>query len=371
MVYSRIPPSRPKEQPDVTDIVASLPVAMLLVDPANIIADANSRAEALFNMARSALVGSDIRLSIRMDPDDARFDLWRSDQPIAAYDLMLHLGRREALRADVMIAPIADHEGWRVVTVHSQSLAQSIGGHRRIAGALSATGAAAMLAHEIKNPLSGIRGAAQLLDTGDDGGEGQGNHTLTSLICTEVDRIAALIDRMQDFTTERKLECRPENIYPVLDRAIRVAQAGFARGIRIVRRYDPSLPLPRCNVDALTQVMLNLLKNAAEALSDTPAPVVRIETAFRHGVTVMLGEGRGSSVLPIEIVVIDNGPGVPPALQEHLFSPFISTKPEGQGLGLALVDKLVRDMDGFVQYSRNETAGESIFRILLPMGEAA
>jgi two-component system nitrogen regulation sensor histidine kinase GlnL len=182
-----------------------------------------------------------------------------------------------------------------------------------------------------------------------------------------VDRIAALIDRMQDFTTERELLCQAENIYPLIDRAARLATTGFAREITLDKRYDPSLPPALCNADALLQVMINLLKNAAEALQDTGSPVIRIETAFRHGVSVTRGGGKGNAMLPIEIQVIDNGPGVPEQIQEHLFNPFITAKRDGQGLGLALVDKLVRDMSGLVQYSRND-AGETVFRVLLPMG---
>lgn len=369
---SILPPPPLSSGPTLPELLASLPVAVLVIDPDNIVRDANARAESLLNMARATIIGGTVKDVIRLDPAkariEARIDLWHSDQPIAAYDLPVQVGQRGAIRADLMIAPVVDHDGWRLVTLHTQSLAQSIGDHRRSAGgARSAMGAAAMLAHEVKNPLSGIRGAAQLLD----GNTDEGGRALTRLICNEVDRIAALIDRMQDFTTERRLECGPENIYPVLDRAIEVARAGFARHVRLVRRYDPSLPMARCNSDALAQVMINLLKNAAEALVDTQAPCIRIETAFRHGVSVVLGEGQGSAILPIEILVIDNGPGVPAAIRDHLFNPFITSKRDGQGLGLALVDKLMRDMNGFVQYTRDEEAGESVFRVLLPMGGKA
>ncbi len=361
--FSKLPPPAARG-PDPAEIIAVMPVAMLVIGPDNSVADANARAEALLNMARSAIVGSDIARIIRVDQVNSRFDLWNTDKPIAAYDISLHAGRNAAVKADVMISPLAaDHEGWRIVTLHTQSLAQKIGGRRASGGARSAMGAAAILAHEIKNPLSGIRGAAQLLDTGST----EGANPLTSLICNEVDRIAALIDRMQDFTTERELECVAANIYPLLDRAIQIASAGFASDVKIVRKYDPSLPFAKCNADALVQIVINLLKNASEALDGRKEPVLRIETAFRHGVSVMLGEGKGSAILPIEIMVIDNGPGVPPHIQDHLFNPFISGKRDGQGLGLALVDKLVRDMNGFVQYARDDEAKESIFRILLPM----
>lgn len=342
--------------------MTALPVATLVVRPDNSIADANVRAETLLNMARSAIVGSDVARTIRMAEMGARFDIWHSNKPIAAYDVKVHAGRTAEMEVDLMIAPIVDHEGWRIVSIHAQSQAK-IGRRGTAGGARSAIGAAAILAHEIKNPLSGIRGAAQLLE-----GNDERDSALTQLICNEVDRIAALIDRMQDFTTDRTLECRPGNIYPLIDRACGIAAAGFARNVRILKRYDPSLPFAIINDDALVQVMINLLKNATEALEHREKPRIRVETAFRHGVSVVIGDGKGSAVLPIEILVVDNGPGVPEHILDHLFNPFITGKRDGQGLGLALVDKLVRDMSGFVQYSRDHEAGESTFRILLPMG---
>ncbi len=358
------PPRTVAAQPGLSEILTAYPVATLIVDPNNHIVNANVRAETLLNMARSAIIGSDIARTVRIADVGGRFDIWTTDTPLAVYDVQVHAGRTAAMDVDLMIAPIPDHEGWRVVSIHSKSEAQKLAHRRTAGGTRSAMGAAAILAHEIKNPLSGIRGAAQLLETGGD----DGNSALTRLICNEVDRIAALIDRMQDFTTERVLECRAENIYPLIERASEVAAAGFARHVRITKGYDPSLPFAQVNGDALVQVMINLLKNAAEALEATEKPRIRIVTAFRHGMSVMMGEGTGSAALPIEILVIDNGPGVPDHIREHLFNPFITGKRDGQGLGLALVDKLVRDMNGFVQYSRDVEANESLFRILLPMG---
>lgn len=367
MVMDPIPPLHaPQDGPSVAELMTALPVATLVVGPDNHIADANVRAETLLNMARSAIVGSDITRTIRMAEAGARFDIWHSNKPIAAYDIKIHAGRIPEMEVDLMIAPIVDHDGWRVVSIHTQSHARKIGHRGSTGGARSAIGAAAILAHEIKNPLSGIRGAAQLIESGNGGRD----IALTQLICNEVDRIAALIDRMQDFTTDRTLECRSGNIYPLIDRAASIAAAGFAHNIHIIKRYDPSLPFAVINDDALVQVMINLLKNAAEALENSEDPCIRVETAFRHGVSVVIDDGKGSAVLPIEILVVDNGPGVPEHILAHLFNPFITDKRDGQGLGLALVDKLVRDMNGFVQYSRNQEAGESTFRILLPMGMA-
>lgn len=355
------PPHR-LEGPGLADIFLALPVAALIIAPDNRIVNANVRAESLLNMARSAIVGSDVASTIRIADIAGRPDVWNTDKPLSAYDIQVHAGRQAAMEVDLMISPIADHDGWRVVAIHPHSLAQKIAHRRATGGTRSAMGAAAILAHEIKNPLSGIRGAAQLLERNAD----EGTTALTRLICNEVDRVAALIDRMQDFTSEQPLECRPENIYPLLDRAVELAAAGFAKNVKLVRRYDPSLPFAVVNGDALVQIMLNLLKNAAEALETVRKGEVQVMTAYRHGVSVMI-EGKGNATLPIEIQITDNGPGVPDHIREHLFNPFISSKRDGQGLGLALVDKLVRDMNGLVQYSRDEEKQRSIFRILLPM----
>jgi two-component system nitrogen regulation sensor histidine kinase GlnL len=350
--------------PAAAELVSAHPVATLLIDPEGRIVTANARAESLLNMARSALVGSVIGRVLRID--DPRMDaaIWMTDKPLSAYDIRVHAGRNEAVEMDILIHPLLDDERWRIVALHVHGQSQTLGMRRASLGARSATGAAAMLAHEIKNPLSGIRGAAQLLE----GDASEATRPLTKLIVDEVDRIAALIDRMQSFTSNQPLECRPENIYPLLDRAVEIAAAGFARNCPITRTYDPSLPFAQVNGDALVQVMLNLVKNAVEAVEGREGGTVQVATAYRHGLSVLSTRGKGTAPLQIELQVIDNGPGVPENIRDVLFNPFISAKRSGQGLGLALVDKLVRDMNGLVQYERDQHAGRSIFRVLLPMG---
>lgn len=348
------------------DPFAAHPVATLVIDPDGRIAAANSKAEALLNMARSALIGSAVEQVLRLEGPDIDPVLWATDKPLSAYDLRVHAGRTAAMDMDVIITPLVEGEGWKVIALHVHGQAQSIGLRSRAVGSRSATGAAAILAHEIKNPLSGIRGAAQLLE----GEVSEATRPLTRLICGEVDRIAALIDRMQHFTSEQPLPCQPANIYPLLDRAVELAAAGFARNIPIRRDYDPSLPLGMVNPDAFLQIIINLVKNAAEALDGRADGRIRVATAYRHGVSLVRLQGRRAAPLPIEVLVIDNGPGVPDGIRDGLFSPFISSKRSGQGLGLALVDKLMRDMNGLVQYERDEAHGRSVFRLLLPMGVA-
>lgn len=339
--------------PAPAELLAQLPVAVLLVDPDGLVAQANAECEQLLNVSERQLAGQAV--AVLLPPlAGAR----REERTFAAFDAEIetHRGR---LRVDLIDAAVVDHPGWRTVTLHHAAASRRLGvTSERSAAARSAVGAAAMLAHEIKNPLSGIRGAAQLIADGAEAGE------LTALIMSEVDRVAALIDRMEDFTDTRTLELKALNIYPLLGHARDVAQAGFARGIAFEERFDPSLPAVLANRDALLQVLINLLKNAAAALGERGERRIILATAYCHGMSARVAKGKVP--LPIEICVIDTGPGAPEDIAEHLFDPFVSSRPEGKGLGLALVDKLVRDMGGIIQYSREGQPHQTVFRILLP-----
>ncbi|MAW98733.1 MAG: two-component sensor histidine kinase [Sphingomonas sp.] len=330
------------------DLFASLPVAALLIDPDECVARANAAAEHLLNQSERAMKGQ--RLDRLIEPPSGYADR-RPGLGFAAFDADIRIRRGADIRADFVEGFVADRPEWRIVTLHHAPAGRRMGyGIDRSAGARAAIGAAAMLAHEIKNPLSGIRGAAQLLAAGVDQPE-----ELTSLITAEVDRVAALIDRMEDFTDTRPLELRAQSIYPLLAHARSLAEAGFASDIEIVEDYDPSLPPALLDRDAFLQVVLNLIKNAAEALDGVSDPRITISTAFRHGMSVSVGPGHPRRPLPIEITISDNGPGAPADIAEHLFEPFVSGKPEGKGLGLPLVDKLIRDMGGIVHYQREPT----------------
>ena len=339
-------------RPGFAELFAALPVAVLVVDPDDRIAHANSLAEELLNLSERVMTGQPLRAIL---PPPANSDR-RDGQGVAVYDTEIATSRGK-VRVDFVEAMIADHPGWRTISLHSAAGSRGLGhAADRAGGARAAVGAAAMLAHEIKNPLSGIRGAAQLIGAGE----------LTNLIVTEVDRIAALIDRMQDFSDTRPLPLTAENIYPLLDHARSVALAGFARGIVIEERFDPSLPPATVNRDALLQIVINLLKNAREAVRSAAKPRIVLATAYRHGMSVGGGAGRPRVPLPIEICVIDSGPGAPREIVDHLFDPFVSGRHEGQGLGLALVDKLTRDMGGIVQYAREGSPEMTVLRLLLP-----
>ena len=325
------------------DLFAALPIAALLIDPVGCVQRVNAAGEQLLNGSERGLRGQPIAALLPGLPDRA--------EDFAAFDVIVRTSRPPALRVDVAEASVPDHPGWRLVTLN----AAGPGRRERTPGSRSAVGAAAMLAHEIRNPLSGIRGAAQLLGTGE----------LTGLIIDEVDRIVGLIDRMDEFTDTRPLQMGAENIYPILAHVTQIARAGFAGDVAIEEEYDPSLPPAVANRDALIQVLINLIKNAAEALVGRPDGRIVLATGYRHGVT-SVAPGRPARRLPIEIAVQDNGPGAPADIADHLFDPFVSGRPEGRGLGLALVDKLVRDMGGIVRHTREGNPGITSFRVLLP-----
>jgi two-component system, NtrC family, nitrogen regulation sensor histidine kinase GlnL len=267
---------------------------------------------------------------------------------------------------DLQTAPLGENPQYVILLLLRRSLAQKLGQQLSHQGAArSVSGMAAMLAHEIKNPLSGIRGAAQLLESG----VSDADRALTRLICDETDRIHKLVDQMEVFSDERPLERQPLNIHVVLDRVKKLTLALTGGGVTIREEYDPSLPFVLGNSDQLVQVFLNLAKNAAEALqqggrNNEPAELL-FTTAFRPGIKLQVAGSTERVSLPLEICVTDNGPGISEDLLPHIFEPFVTSKPQGRGLGLALVAKVVRDHGGTIecQVGRRGTT----FRALLPM----
>ncbi|GES51679.1 MULTISPECIES: two-component system sensor histidine kinase NtrB [Rhizobium] len=337
---------------------------VVMVDEAGLIAFANWEAEAFFGASASHLSRYKISSFIPFgSPLLALIDQVRERRaPVNEYRVDLsspRLGQDKLV--DLYVAPVSSDPGSVVVVFQERSMADKIDRqltHR--AAARSVTGLASMLAHEIKNPLSGIRGAAQLLEQSveDD------DRALTRLICDETDRIVSLVDRMEVFSDERPVDRVPVNIHSVLDHVKAVAKAGFARNIKISENYDPSLPAVFANRDQLVQVFLNLVKNAAEAVGDRQDGEIMLTTAYRPGIRLSVAGTREKISLPLEFCVIDNGPGVPADLVPHLFDPFITTKTNGTGLGLALVAKIIGDHGGIVECdSQNH---RTTFRVLMP-----
>ncbi|MDO6413106.1 ATP-binding protein [Sphingomonas sp. BIUV-7] len=358
-VFGRPPVDRRKPAPS-DELLAALPTPLFAIDADGVIHELNNAAESLLNLSRAAIVGMTI-----FEVMGHTLNSLPNETMVTAYDQEIVLPGGRAQQADLLVSPWPERAGWRVITLHLHPAAGPIARRSaREGGSRTAAGAAAMLAHEIKNPLSGIRGAAQLLETGAD----DDARPLTRLIREEVDRVAALIDRMENFTDTRPLDCGPQNIHAILEHARAVAVQGMPTTIHVREIYDPSLPAVLGHRDSLVQILINLIKNAAEALGPLGGTIT-LTTAYRHGIRMLTDHGYGRRELPIEVCVVDDGPGPPADIAEHLFDPFVTSKPTGRGLGLALVQKLIVDQGGMVEYAREGRPERTVFRLLLPRAE--
>ncbi len=351
-------------------IFSSLSQPVLICDSENRLMHANYAAEDFFSMSISNL------LKLTLD-DFIPFGspilsmaekIVKNNAPISEYrirlssDLREISGNSEARIVDVFATPLLGSEDRIILLFQERTTADKIDRQLISRNAVrSVSGLAAMLAHEIKNPLSGIKGAAQLLEKSvlDD------DVPLARLIKDETDRIVNLLEKVDIFGDERPLLSEAINIHVVLDRVKLLAKSGDAANIEFIEQYDPSLPPVLGNKDQLIQVLLNLVKNSTEALSDTNFPTIKLSTAFRPGIHMSIAGVKSKISLPLEIIIEDNGAGVSQDILANMFDPFVSTKPNGTGLGLALVAKIIGDHGGIIDVESQK--GKTRFRILLPI----
>lgn len=343
-------------------MLSNLPSAVFALDEDLHFVAANPAAEHLFRASWTMLQGRSIEgfLGPHAKLVDLARQVQKSGSSISDYAVELALARGETMSVDSHLTPIIEAPGQVLAILHPCSMArrldQQLGsrGSSRSVAALAAT-----LAHEVKNPLSGIRGAAQLLEPyiEDD------DKVLVKLICDEADRICNLVDRMEEFAEPGTIAREPVNIHQVLEHVRRIAENGFARSHRIVELYDPSLPDVEGDRDRLIQAFLNLIKNAAEA-APADSGQITIATQYQHGLRMSVPNSSERLELPITVEIRDNGAGVREDMVDHLFEPFVSSKPKGTGLGLSLVSKIMGDHGGLVTYVPGEPG--AIFRVRLP-----
>jgi two-component system nitrogen regulation sensor histidine kinase GlnL len=349
-------------------ILDSVPNPMFVVDGENAVVYANSAAENFFQTSSKSLARKGVAAIIPATSPVLSLleDVRKSGATINEHEVVIGTPRSGGERvSDLQIAPVSEHRGFILLQVLQRSMAQKIDRqltHR--SAARTVTGMAEMLAHEIKNPLSGIRGAAQLLESNLEAEDVE----LTELIVSETDRIRDLVNQMEEFSDERPIKRSAVNIHAVLSHVCKIARNGFARDIAISEIYDPSLPPVLGDRDQLVQVLINLVKNAAEAIEESGTDgAITLSTSFRPGVHLSM-RGRGQRVaLPLEVKVANSGPEISQDILPHLFDPFVSSKPNGKGLGLALTAKIVGDHGGVIECGRKND--QTVFTILLPMSE--
>jgi two-component system nitrogen regulation sensor histidine kinase GlnL len=366
----RVPPMTTRRHIEHDVLVGALPHPIIVLAADERVIYANVAAETFFQSSQAVLKRQQIGSIVSDDCPliSLARQVARTGSTVNEYGVLISTPKVQAPRlVDIYGGPLPDAPDLVLLMLQQRSMAQMI--ERQLthrAAARSVSGLAAVLAHEIKNPLSGIRGAAQLLEPS----LSDEDRALARLICTETDRIRNLVDRMEVFGDERPLATEPVNIHDVLDHVKRIAESGFARGMRIQEQYDPSLPPIPGNRDKLVQAFLNLVKNAAEALGETrDGGRIILTTAFRPGVRLSVPGSQARVALPLMIEIEDSGPGIAEAVRSHLFDPFVTTKRTGTGLGLALVAKIVGDHGGIIECDSEPR--KTVFRVLLPMQERA
>ncbi len=354
----------PDDRFDLTEsqILAALPNPVFVLDLENRFIYLNQAAEIFFQSSQTILLGTLLTSIISADTNFLSMVRRARAQSISVGDQGVELaGPKIGLKLiNVQITPFGDREPCLLVSIQERALAERLRGQSLFRGAArSIVAMAALLAHEVKNPLAGIKGAAQLLEADLDG-NGQ---SLTRMIVEESDRVAALLDRMEGFAGGANLVLAPLNIHEILDHCLNLAQASYGSHMNIKRSYDPSLPLVNGHRDLLIQVFINIIKNASEA-TDIDGEIV-IKTSYSQGRRLTFAAVDGGSYAPVQVEVMDNGRGISEELRDHIFDPFVSDRSGGSGLGLTMVASVIADHGAMIDVE--SVPGKTLFRINFPV----
>lgn len=339
----------------------SLPVPALLLNPDDTIAESNHAAENFLNLSAKSLLGALVWDKVMIDaPLEKAFARASRDRTsLFVNDVDVGSGERPPMQCNLQFAPLRSSDGQMLMLFTPREMATRLTkSASSVRAAKSAIGMAEMLAHEIKNPLAGITGAAQLLSMT----LSSSDQELTDLIVEESRRIVKLLEQVEQFGNLQPPKRAPVNIHDVLDRARQSASVGFGAHMMMIEDYDPSLPPTYADTDQLLQVFLNLLKNASEA--GGPGGSITLHTFYEPSLRLQREDGSGAR-LPLQVEIIDDGPGLPPEIASDVFEPFISGRENGTGLGLALVSKLIADVGGWI--SVDSVPGRTVFRVSLPV----
>lgn len=344
-------------------IFSGLPDALILIDSDHRISKVNPAAENFLGTSAKHLLGQSVDRHIQFGDRRLEQALIDNDANLAARRMAVKVRGNRAGFVDFSIQSLPSNALWRVISLSPlPSDGPELAAEQKGVNDFSVR-APDILGHEIKNPLAAIRGAAQLLERSLEDEQ----KTLTSMIKSEVQRIASLLDRMQSLSTTQPAKLEPVNVHTLIDQARKSLETGARGQLTISDEFDPSLPDVLVDPDAMMQILTNLLSNAVDATAKLEEPIVQVITRYSFGAS-FAAQGSDEPVrLPVEIIVRDNGPGVPDDMEQDIFSPFVSTKAEGQGLGLALVRKLMSDMNGRIRYERPEGSGVTQFVLFLPI----
>lgn len=340
----------------------SLPMPAIMVDAENLINEVNSSAEQFLNASARSLAGAPVfdRLAIDAPLEEAFGRVRRDSSPMFINNVDVSGGNAAPVQCNIQIAPLQGMEDWLILMMEPRQIADRLGrSHQVKTSARSAIGMAEMLAHEIKNPLAGITGAAQLLSMN----LSPEDLELTDLIVAESRRIVALLEQVEQFGNLRPPAKRAINIHDLLDRARKSAELSYGANMKFIEEFDPSLPPTFVDGDQILQVFLNLIKNASEA-AGKEGGVIRLRTFYDLSLRLRRKDGTGAA-LPLQVEIVDDGPGLPAEIASDVFEPFVSGRENGTGLGLALVSKIISDHEGWI--SVDSTPGKTVFRLSLPV----
>ncbi|QTD56214.1 GHKL domain-containing protein [Parasphingorhabdus cellanae] len=338
---------------------------MLIIDENHQIAKVNPVAENFLGQSARHLIGAHVADQIQFQDERLAKALLNREANVAARRVPVIVKGQEGGLVNFDIHTIPSDQRWRIVSIAPLPADGPVIERRSSEQEQFSVRAPDILGHEIKNPLAAIKGAAQLLDRSlsDD------QRPLTHMIKGEVERIANLLDRMQSLSTKQPAKVEPANVHSLIDRARKSIETAHNGDLKITDQFDPSLPEVLVDPDAMLQVLTNLLSNAVDATKKLDNRDIQVITRYSFGASLSVHGSDQIVRLPVEIIVRDNGPGVPPELEQDIFSPFVSTKRDGQGLGLALVRKLINDMNGRVRYKRASGAKNTQFILFLPVAE--